>query len=108
MTDINVEEEDEGVVTRRRLTMADDEEGEKGGNENKRKSKILQLFGRRVPQKDIVFFVQVLLVFVVVTWSLVNLTLEIGSPKLWIALLGSSLGYMLPNPSIDRVPSLQR
>ena len=53
---------------------------------------------------DVVFFVQIIIVYVVILTSLVNLTLQRGDnseQKLWIALLSSSLGYLLPNPSIQ-------
>ena len=48
-----------------------------------------------------VFFCQAFLIYVVVVTSLVNLTLKNGPINLWIALLGSCLGYLLPHPSID-------
>ena len=58
-------------------------------------------FGRRVPRSEIVFFCQMILIYVVVAVSLFNLTREHGPDNLWVALLGSCLGYVLPNPSID-------
>ena len=46
----------------------------------------------------IIFFAQVLLLFVVVIGSLINLTFFQQNKDLWQMLLTSSLGYMLPNP----------
>ena len=54
--------------------------------------------GQRLPKSEIVYFVQVILVYVVVIVSIVNLTLGRSDEKLWIALLSSSIGYILPNP----------
>jgi hypothetical protein len=62
------------------------------------------IFGQKFPKNEVVFFVQIIIVYVVILTSLVNLTLQrgdnSGEQKLWIALLSSSLGYLLPNPSI--------
>lgn len=63
--------------------------------------KIWRFFGRRVPQNEIVFFFQVILIYIVVGVSLFNLSQGRGPDHLWVALLGSSLGYVLPNPSIS-------
>lgn len=57
-------------------------------------------FGRLMPRAEIVFFVQVILVYIVVIVSIANLTIGSADDKLWIALLSSSLGYILPSPSL--------
>lgn len=49
---------------------------------------------------EFVFFFQVTILFLIIGASLVNLTLENGSARLWVALLGTCLGYALPNPTI--------
>ena len=55
--------------------------------------------GNKIPKTEIVFFAQVILVYVVVITSLVNIS--IGSPQeFWIVLLTSCLGYLMPNPSL--------
>ena len=66
-----------------------------------RATRLWDVFGRRVPRSEIVFFCQTLIIYVVVVTSLVNLTLKNGPINLWTALLGSCLGYLLPHPSID-------
>jgi hypothetical protein len=60
------------------------------------------IFGSRVPKSEIVFFIQIILIYIVVITSIVNLTLNVNKDegKLWTALLSSSLGYLLPNPSL--------
>ena len=59
-------------------------------------------FGKRMPKSEIVFFVQVTLIYVIVITSVVNITMGNDDGKMWTALLSSSLGYLLPNPSLKR------
>ena len=66
-----------------------------------RQSILWSVFGRRVPRSEIVFFSQILIIYTVISVSLYNLTSGNGKSNLWIALLASCLGYLLPNPSID-------
>lgn len=58
------------------------------------------LVGTKLPKSEFVFFVQVFLIYIVVITSIVNLTINGDEGKLWTALLSSSLGYLLPNPSL--------
>ena len=60
------------------------------------------VFGRKFPKSEIVFFVQVILVYIVVIVSIANLTIGRTDEKLWITLLSSSIGYLLPNPSLNK------
>lgn len=47
----------------------------------------------------ILFFIQVFVLLTIIITSLINLTvLRSGSKTLWISLLSSSIGYLLPNP----------
>ncbi len=55
---------------------------------------------REVIQKsDSLYISQIILVYIIVIASICNLSLGTEQRELWIALLGSSLGYILPNPS---------
>ena len=56
------------------------------------------------PKSEVVYFVQVILIYIVVIISIVNLTMNRGDGKLWTALLSSCLGYILPNPSLKKLP----
>lgn len=50
---------------------------------------------------DIILFIcQVLLIFVVVCVSLINLSFQWGNQNLWTVVLTGSLGYIMPNPKI--------
>ena len=70
--------------------------------QQQRGTRLWKVFGRHRPRSEIVFFCQTFLIYTVVVTSLVNLTLKNGPINLWIALLGSCLGYLLPHPSIDQ------
>ena len=61
-----------------------------------------KLFGTNLPSKEVVFFVQVLVVVVVLVTCVVNLSLETGEQDLWKYLLCSIIGYILPNPSLEK------
>lgn len=58
--------------------------------------------GDKLPKEEIVFFVQVIPIYTVILCSIVSLVLEHGDEHIWTVLLGSCLGYLLPNPSISR------
>ena len=45
---------------------------------------------------------QVIILYTVIVVSIYNLTVGHGDSTLWTALLSSSLGYLLPNPSLKR------
>ena len=55
---------------------------------------------KRFPKTEVVFFTQVILIYIVVIVSLVNISLG-STEELWVVLLTSCLGYLLPNPSLD-------
>ena len=60
------------------------------------------LFGTVCPKEEIVFLCQVLVLFTVILVSIYNLTTGHENSNLWTALLSSSLGYLLPNPTLRR------
>lgn len=62
------------------------------------------VFGRTIPKAEIVFFAQIIILYTVIILSIYNLTVGHKDSNLWTALLSSSLGYMLPNPSIKNKP----
>ena len=57
---------------------------------------------RRFTPDVIVFVAQVFLLFLVVTTSLVNLSLNVSNTNLWTMILVSCLGYMLPHPRLKK------
>ena len=60
------------------------------------------IFGTECPKGEIVFLCQVIILYTAIVVSIYNLTVGHGDSTLWTALLSSSLGYLLPNPSMKR------
>ena len=58
------------------------------------------VFGSDVPNEEIVFFTQIILIYVIAITSIVNLTMEAKNDTLWTSLLSASLSYMLPAPQL--------
>lgn len=58
--------------------------------------------GDTLPKDQIVFFTQIIPIYIVICCSIANLMLERGDDHIWLALLSSSLGYLLPNPKLSK------
>jgi len=61
-----------------------------------------QLFGKTVPKNEVIFICQVVILYIIILTCIVNLSLGNGDSNLWTALLSSSLGIMLPAPTLSR------
>jgi hypothetical protein len=59
-----------------------------------------QIMGYKVPKSEIVFFCQIIMLYTVIITCIVNLSLSHPLNELWVGLLSSSIGFLLPNPSI--------
>src|SRR5437870_5809259 len=57
---------------------------------------------KEVPRREVIFFAQVIILYVVICVSLTNLSLGVGNQTLWSSLLADSLGYLLPSPTIGK------
>jgi hypothetical protein len=60
------------------------------------------LLGTRVPKTEIVYFCQMIIVYIIIIASVINLSIKNGSTELWISLLSSCIGYALPNPKLKK------
>jgi hypothetical protein len=58
--------------------------------------------GNPIPKVEVVFFTQIIIIYIVIVTCIVNLSIGNGDSNLWTALLSSSLGYLLPNPTVKR------
>ena len=61
------------------------------------------LMGRPFPRSEVKYLAQVLILYIVILTCLVNLS--VGKSELrtiWISLLSSSIGYILPSPHISK------
>lgn len=71
-----------------------------GENESSRSK--WPLFGTLVPKNEVIFICQVVILYIVIITCIINLSLKNGDSNLWVALLSSSLGIMLPQPTISQ------
>lgn len=58
------------------------------------------LFGRKTQQSKVVFFSQVIILYIIILTCLVNITIGSKDFNLWSTLLASSIGYLLPAPKL--------
>ena len=70
--------------------------------ENRSNGERWHLLGTRVPQAEIVYFCQMIIVYVIIITSIANLSIQNGSTELWISLLSSCIGYALPSPKLKK------
>lgn len=59
-------------------------------------------FGEICPKQEVVFFAQIICIYIVIIACIVNLSLRIGESNMWVALLSSCLGYLLPSPTLSK------
>ena len=65
------------------------------------------IMGHTFPRAEIVFLSQMFLILIVVISGIYNLTCVNKNDPLWIALISSCLGYILPAPTIKNLPNKQ-
>jgi hypothetical protein len=68
---------------------------------NSNMEKVWNVFGYSVPKQEVVFFCQVIPLYIVIIVCLVEIILGKGDTDLWYSLLAGSIGYLLPNPTIN-------
>lgn len=61
-----------------------------------------RLFGKTVPKNEVIFICQVVILYIVIITCIINLSLRNGDSNLWTALLSSSMGIMLPAPTLSK------
>ena len=61
-----------------------------------------KIFGRTIPKNEVIFICQVVILYIVIITCIVNLSLGNGDSNLWTALLSSSMGIMLPAPTLSK------
>lgn len=67
-----------------------------------KEKEVWNMFGYSIPKQEVVFFTQIIALYIVIIIGLINVTLQNGNSNLWLSLLSASLGYLLPNPSLKR------
>lgn len=59
----------------------------------------------RMWYKKVLFSVQLIVLIAMLITAITNIVLKTGNLPLWTAVLGSSLGYLLPNPKLGSFKS---
>jgi len=57
------------------------------------------VFGRKLPKAEIVFFSQVLIIYILVIACIINISLG-SDAELWIVVMSTCLGAILPQPDM--------
>lgn len=65
------------------------------------------LCGKKVSRSAVVFFCQIIILYISILTCFINLTVKNGPTELWISILSLSLGSILPSPKVKK-PSLSR
>lgn len=66
------------------------------------RSEAWDMFGRKVPKAEIVFFTQVAVIYIVVIACIVNLSMG-NTSELWVVLMSTCLGAILPHPDLKEL-----
>lgn len=66
-----------------------------------RRSDIWEVFGRKVPKAEIEYFAQIVIIYIVVIASLINIACS-NETELFMTLLGMCLGAVLPSPHLKK------
>jgi hypothetical protein len=66
-------------------------------------------FGYAIPKQEVVFFCQVITLYIIIIICLVEIIInqegsgcKIKDHDIWYSLLAGAIGYLLPNPSLDK------
>jgi len=62
----------------------------------------LNVFGKKLPKAEVTYFSQIILIFIIVITSVVNLSLQAPHHDLWLSLLSTSLGVLIPAPVLSQ------
>ena len=58
--------------------------------------------GGKFPKQEVIYFTQVVLIYIVVIACIVNLSFWDDNQSLWVSLLSSCIGYILPSPKLRK------
>jgi hypothetical protein len=58
--------------------------------------------GYHMPKLEVVYFSQIVILYIVIIICLINLSVQHAEVELWCSLLSASIGYLLPNPSLKK------
>ena len=70
--------------------------------EEKRLSRIWNILGQKLPQDEVVFFCHMLIIIIIVSASIYNLSVGEEKTSVWLSLLTSSCSYLIPPPKLKQ------
>ena len=56
--------------------------------------------GNRVPKNQFTYTSQIIVIYAIIATSIVHLSIQSQDREMWLVLLSSSLGYILPSPGL--------
>lgn len=59
-----------------------------------------KLFGSELPEREVVFLVQVVILYFIIISSIIILALDKHPKELWTGLLFGAIGILVPNPNL--------
>ncbi len=68
----------------------------------KSSTNFIQIWHKRTSQSRELFYVQTLMITVIIISSIVNLSLDTDNRQVWIAILSASYGNILPSPKFSK------
>lgn len=71
-------------------------------NDDSVNSSTWKLGGYKFSKEVAVYFAQIIILYILIITSLCNLTFQNDNRELWVAIISSSTGYLLPQPSIKK------
>ncbi len=72
--------------------------------EETKSSNFIQVWHKRTSQSRELFYVQTLMITVIIIASIVNLSIDSDNRQVWIAILSASYGNILPSPKFSKKP----
>jgi len=58
------------------------------------------IFSKKFPKSKVIYFCQIVIIYIVVLASLINLSIQRENQTLWSSLLSACIGYVLPSPQL--------
>ena len=71
--------------------------------DSKTDKKDFSFCGNRVPKNQVTYLSQIIVIYGIIITAIVHLSLQSPNKELWLVLLSSSLGYILPSPGLKFV-----
>lgn len=80
---------------------------EDGNKSNTSEKRDFSFCGNRVPKNQVTYISQIIIIYTIVITAIIHLSLQSDNHELWLILLSSSLGYILPSPGLKFVKQSQ-